>query len=107
MGDLHLLFFASFLAHSELGQTEKYSARADVFRSSSNNGRWFGTTKRGKTDIPTLLSADILALRLHLHFADPSLWSSSREMFCEDFELYIWFVLLFQSGHFAVDGTVH
>jgi hypothetical protein len=26
---------------------------------------------------------------------------------CEDFELYIWFVLLFQSGHFAVDGTVH
>ena len=29
------------------------------------------------------------------------------EMFCEDFELYIWFVLLFQSGHFAVDGTVH
>ena len=28
MGDLHLLFFASFLAHSEMGQTRKYSLRA-------------------------------------------------------------------------------
>ena len=34
-------------------------------------------TRREKTDIPTLLSADILALRLHLllHFADPLLWN--------------------------------
>jgi hypothetical protein len=30
-----------------------------------------------------------------------------REMFCEDFELYIWFVLLFQSGHFPMHGAVH
>ncbi|MBR1090800.1 hypothetical protein JQ621_25345 [Bradyrhizobium manausense] len=28
-----------------------------------------------------------------------------REMFCEDFELYIWFVLLFQSG--PMHGAVH
>jgi hypothetical protein len=28
---------------SQLGQTEKHSARADVFRSSPKNGRWFGT----------------------------------------------------------------
>jgi hypothetical protein len=26
---------------SHLGQTEKHSARADVFRSSPKNGRWF------------------------------------------------------------------
>jgi hypothetical protein len=30
-----------------------------------------------------------------------------REMFCEDFELYIWFVLLFQSSHFPMHGAVH
>jgi hypothetical protein len=28
-----------------LGQTEKYSARADVFRSSSNSGRWLARPK--------------------------------------------------------------
>ena len=28
------------------GQTEKHSARADVFRSSSKNGRWLSTTPR-------------------------------------------------------------
>jgi hypothetical protein len=33
------------------------------------------TTKGEKTDIPTLLSADILALRLHPCFADPLLWN--------------------------------
>ena len=33
------------------------------------------TTKREKTDIPTLLSADILALRLHKIFANPLLWN--------------------------------
>src|ERR1700720_2652975 len=33
------------------------------------------TTKRERTDIPTLLSADILALRLHPCFADPMLWN--------------------------------
>src|SRR5882757_2750469 len=32
------------------------------------------TTKRQKTDIPTLLSADILALRLQIHFARQMLW---------------------------------
>src|ERR1700736_3283936 len=30
---------------SETGQTEKYSARADVFRSSSDNGRGFSARK--------------------------------------------------------------
>ena len=29
------------IAMSELGQNAKYSARADVFRSSPKNGRWF------------------------------------------------------------------
>jgi hypothetical protein len=38
VGDFHLLFFASFLAHSESGQKAKYSRRADVFRCSPNNG---------------------------------------------------------------------
>jgi hypothetical protein len=41
VGDLHLLFFASFLAHSELGQSRHFDCaamtsglplRADVFR---------------------------------------------------------------------------
>jgi hypothetical protein len=32
-------------------------------------------TRRPKTDIPTLLRADILALRLHVTFADPLLWN--------------------------------
>src|ERR1700716_2106944 len=36
------------------------------------------TTKRQKTDIPTLLSADILALRLQAGIADPILWNVSR-----------------------------
>jgi hypothetical protein len=35
---------------SALGQTEKYSARADIFRSSSNNGRWF-SARKGVTQI--------------------------------------------------------
>src|SRR5450631_3888122 len=35
---------------SPLGQTEKYSARADIFRSSSNNGRWF-SARKGVTQI--------------------------------------------------------
>ena len=30
---------------SHMGQTEKHSVRADVFRSSSKNGRWFSTPK--------------------------------------------------------------
>jgi hypothetical protein len=30
---------------SQLGQTEKYSAQADVFRSSSNSGRWLARPK--------------------------------------------------------------
>jgi hypothetical protein len=30
---------------SAMGQTEKHSARADVFRSSSKNGRWFRRPK--------------------------------------------------------------
>src|SRR5437879_9871177 len=34
------------------------------------------TTKREKTDIPTLLSADILALRLQRPFVDRMLWNS-------------------------------
>jgi hypothetical protein len=33
--------------------------------------------KRSKTDIPTLLSADILALRLHHGFARQTLWKKS------------------------------
>jgi hypothetical protein len=33
------------------------------------------TTRRQKTDIPTLLSADILALLLQALFADPVLWN--------------------------------
>src|SRR5258708_17476743 len=33
------------------------------------------TTRREKTDIPTLLSADILALLLHGMLADPLLWN--------------------------------
>src|ERR1700737_1969310 len=33
------------------------------------------TTKREKTDIPTLLSADILALRLQDGFVEPMLWN--------------------------------
>jgi hypothetical protein len=32
-----------------------------------------------KTDIPTLLSADILALHLHPCFADPVLWNIGLE----------------------------
>jgi hypothetical protein len=36
-----------------LGQTEKYSARADVSRSSSNNGRWF-SARKGVTRIAEL-----------------------------------------------------
>src|SRR6202022_705582 len=28
-----------------MGQTERYPARADLFRSSSNNGHWFSTRK--------------------------------------------------------------
>src|SRR5260370_40562350 len=36
------------------------------------------TTKREKTDIPTLLSADILALRLQKHDADRMLWNVRR-----------------------------
>ena len=37
---------------AQMGQTEKYSARADVFRSSSNNGHWLARTKalRGSTE---------------------------------------------------------
>jgi hypothetical protein len=31
--------------------------------------------QEGETDIPTLLSADILALRLHDKIADPTLWN--------------------------------
>ena len=38
---------------SGLGQTEKYSARADVFRSSSNNGLWF-SARKGVTQIAEL-----------------------------------------------------
>ena len=38
MGDFHLLFFASFLAHSELGQNRKSSMRAHVFRFAPNSG---------------------------------------------------------------------
>src|ERR1700681_2626384 len=34
------------------------------------------STKRKKTDIPTLLSADILALRPQGRFADPMLWNN-------------------------------
>ena len=30
---------------SQLGQTEKHSARADVFHSSPKNGRWFNTLR--------------------------------------------------------------
>src|ERR1700682_1659763 len=33
------------LPRTALGQTEKYSAPADVFRSSSNSGRWVGARK--------------------------------------------------------------
>jgi Bacterial RNA polymerase, alpha chain C terminal domain len=35
------------------------------------------TTRREKTDIPTLLSADILALLLHVRVAHPLLWNVS------------------------------
>jgi hypothetical protein len=38
---------------SVVGQTEKYSARADVVRSSSNNGRWF-SARKGVTRIAEL-----------------------------------------------------
>jgi len=38
VGDFHLLFFASFLAHSLMGQKAKYSLRADVFRFDRKNG---------------------------------------------------------------------
>jgi hypothetical protein len=38
VGDFHLLFFASFLAHSASGQSRKNSNRANVFRSSPNSG---------------------------------------------------------------------
>jgi hypothetical protein len=39
------------------GQTEKHSARADVFRSSPKNGRWFSRPK---------------------HYADRTLWKIRR-----------------------------
>src|ERR1700736_6830362 len=52
---------------SETGQTEKYSARADVFRSSSDNGRGF-SARKGRY-------ADRRSWRLQPCFADPSLWN--------------------------------
>src|ERR1700736_3476897 len=52
---------------SQLGQTEKYSARADVFRSSSDNGRGF-SARKGRY-------ADRRSWRLQPCFADPSLWN--------------------------------
>ena len=38
VGDLHLLFFASFLAHSVKGQKAKYSLRANDVCFGPNNG---------------------------------------------------------------------
>jgi hypothetical protein len=50
---------------SELGQTEKYPARADVVRCSSNNGRCLACAAlRGLTEVAVPC------------FADPILWNT-------------------------------
>ena len=46
MGDFHLLFFASFLAHSVVGQKLKSSMRAYVFCSYPNSGHSSGRRLR-------------------------------------------------------------
>src|ERR1700730_11874687 len=55
---------------SETGQTEKYSARADVFRSSSDNGRGF-SARKGRY-------ADRRSWRLQWKFVHRRLWNFDR-----------------------------
>jgi hypothetical protein len=50
-----------------MGQTEKYSARAEVFRSSSDNGRGF-SARKGRYP-------DRRSWRLRPFVADPMFWN--------------------------------
>jgi len=56
------------------------------------------TTKRGKTDIPTLLSADILALLLQFRFADPLLWNLFR--LTDEVRVDCWYIV--ESRHWFI-----